>query len=197
VFTGADSVAVCILNVYNLERPDITQRASKLDFHPSSGGADFPLYSMEDSELTDFPDWAATSYEVANLQALSKVKFPITIVEADPTMSITEFPVPLGDRVECQVEFTIGIDILLFGEWKELKPYRKVTPREPDKTIWEILAEIFGVAVGTIILTVFLLIGIIGSGVAFYFLRGRAIIVIGMLWAGILFILWFMGVLGT
>lgn len=134
VFTQADDVAISVINVYNMERPYIAQAGKGILFEPEASGADFPLHSMADVEITDFPSWTAERYNLPNLKALSHVKFPLFVLEAQPT---TELPLDLGDRVECQVEFMVGIDVLVFGEWVKLKPYREVEWQPPGLTWWE------------------------------------------------------------
>lgn len=190
VFTGADDVAISIINVYNMERPFISQTGETVDFEPESGGADFPLHEVEGAEISSFPDWAADSYNLENLKRLSNIMFPLYVLEADPTtVSIIDWT-----RVECQVEFTIGIDILVFGEFVELKPYREVDPPDPDLTWWEMLMEALGGGLEVIYLIVFVLIGIIGTGVMLAKMKQNAIPAIVVLWAGILFLLWWLGV---
>ena len=190
VFTGADDVAISIINVYNMERPFIAQTGTTIDFEPESGGADFPLHEIEGSEISRFPDWAADSYNLENLQRLSNIKFPLYVLEADPTtVSLIDWT-----RVECQVEFTLGIDVLVFGEWRELKPYRGIEPPDPDLTWWEQFLEFLGVGLETVYMILFVLIGIIGTALAFWKMKRNAIPAILVLWGGILFLLWWLGV---
>ncbi len=191
VFTGANDVAISVINVYNMERPYIAQTGASLDFVPESGGADFYLHDIEGSKISSFPDWAADSYNLENLQLLSNVKFQLYVLEAQPTIvSIIDWT-----RVECQVEFTLGIDVLVFGEWRELKPYRDIEPPDPDLTWWEQFLEFLGVGLETVYMILFVLIGIIGTALAFWKMKRLAIPAILVLWGGILFLLWWLGVL--
>lgn len=190
VFTGADDVAISIINVYNMERPFISQTGTTIDFEPESSGADFPLHTVEGGSIGRFPDWAADSYNLDNLKTLSNIKFPLYVLEADPTtVSLIDWT-----RVECQVEFTLGIDVLVFGEWKELKPYRDVEPPDPDLTWWEQFLAFLGVGLETVYMILFVLIGIIGTALAFWKMKRLAIPAIIVLWAGIVFLLWWLGV---
>ena len=190
VFTGADDVAIAVLEVYNMERPFIAQNGASLDFEPEAGGAGFPLHSTSGGVISTFPDWAADSYNLENLQLLSTIKFPLYVLEAAPNIvSLIDYT-----RVECQVEFTLGIDVLVFGEWRELKPYREVEPPDPDLTWWEMLLESLGAGLEVIYMIVFVLVGIIGTALALLKLKQYAIPAIVVLWAGIVFLLWWLGV---
>ena len=190
VFTGADDVAIAVLEVYNLERPYISQKGASLDFEPETSGGGYPLYSVEGSTISNFPDWAADSYNLENLQRLSNVKFPLYVLDAAPNIvSLLDWT-----RVECQVEFTLGIDVLVFGEWRELKPYRDVEFPDPDLTWWEQVLESLGMGLEVIYMVLFVLVGIIGTALAFWKMKQYAIPAVIVLWGGILFLLWWLGV---
>lgn len=169
VFTGADDVAISVINVYNMERPYISQTGTTIDFEPESGGADYPLHSMEGSDISSFPDWATGSYNVENLRRLSNVKFPLYVLEADPTtVSLIDWT-----RVECQVEFTLGIDVMVFGEWRDLKPYREVEPPDPDLTWWDMVLEFLsGDFLDFILLLAWVIVGFVATIMIFRFVPG-------------------------
>lgn len=135
IFTGADDVAIAVIKVATTTLPVIDQEAEELDFFPKAGGQQIALYTMDDVRLADVPPWLEQDYVVENIERLQNVKFAIDIFEADP---IWEYVFPFGSqRVECQVTFTLSIDVMLFGEWKTLKPWEEYIPPDPDLTWWE------------------------------------------------------------
>lgn len=134
IFTGADEVAIAVIKVATTTRPVIEQKGDDIDFFPKAGGQQIALYTMNDVKLPDVPDWLEKDYVVENIEKLQNVKFAIDVFIADPIWQVVWFG---GYRVDCLVTFTLSIDVMLFGEWTDLKPWEEYIPPEPDLTLWE------------------------------------------------------------
>ncbi|MHA1812737.1 MAG: hypothetical protein ACTSYX_04800, partial [Candidatus Thorarchaeota archaeon] len=189
VFTSADETAVAVLNVYTSERPEIGQQGKKLDFDPEGGGYDLPLYTAEGQKVSSVPDWLQDEYAVENLKRLQTVRFPITVIEAAPT-TVSFFD---WSRVECQAVITLGIDVLLFGQWEELRPYHKVEPPEPDKTWWDMLQDWLEENSPSLMGILLLVIGLVFTVIVFRFVPDwrMKLVAVAVVW--LILLLWFAG----
>ena len=134
IFTGADEVAIAVIKVATTSRPVIEQKGDDIDFFPKAGGQQVALYTMNDVRLPDVPPWLEADYVVENIAKLQNVKFKIDVFIADPIWEVGWLG---GHRVDCLVTFVLSIDVMLFGEWKVLKPWEKYIPPEPELTLWE------------------------------------------------------------
>jgi len=161
---GADESAIAILSVRTQQKPVIAQLGDDIDFEPKAGGTDLALYSVEGTKLTNIPDSASSSYNIDNLRNLQIVEFAIDVIKADPAGNTIIHPA----RLDCQVDFTFDIEVLLFGMWTQLRPYVEYEPPDPDMDLidefwlWlESLVEdvvFFGLVIVGIALTIVVLI---------------------------------------
>ena len=174
VFTGADDVAIAVIKVSTTSLPVIDQKGEDIDFFPKAGGQQIALYTMDGARLPDVPSWLEKDYVVENIARLQNVKFAIDIFEADP---IWEYVFPFGSRrIDCMVTFTLSIDVMLYGEWKVLKPWEEYTPPDPDLTWWESLMLWIDSAMpdtlSFIMLIVWVIVGFVATIVIFRFVPG-------------------------
>ncbi len=168
IFTGADDVAIAVIKVATTTLPVIGQEGDKLDFFPKAGGQQIALYTMDDTKLPSVPSWLEKDYVVENIKRLQNVKFAIDIFTADPIM---EFGFFSQSRVECMVTFTLSIDVMLFGEWRTLKPWEEYIPPDPDLTWWEQFVEMMTGEdlISFILLMAWVIVGFIATIVIFRF----------------------------
>lgn len=185
IFTSGDEVAVAIINVYTVDVPVVAQKGVDIDFEPKAGGADFAIYSSDGEKMTSVPDWLQESYVLENFEKFSDIRFPIHVLSATPGND-------WGARVDCQVEFTIGLDVEVVGEWKQLRPWRDVVQPEPDKTIWEMLLEFLEDPFAFIGTVIWVIVGFVGTVLVLKFVPDPRFKLVGVaaIWGAVFIFGW-------
>jgi len=141
VFTNADNNIVWIAHIYTRE-PAVEQ--GSMEFIPTMGGSTFELTTVSKHPV---PQWLIDSGYQPEGELFEVVKFPIQILSGCPSYS---FP---GVRTESSVEFDIGFDVILIGEWKEVHPYLEGGLPDPPDLLGDLIAFLtlfFWVALGFI-----------------------------------------------
>lgn len=189
IFTGADDVAIAVIKVATTTRPVIEQKGDDIDFFPKAGGQQFALYTMDNDKLPDVPSWLEKDYIVENIEKLQNVKFAIDVFIADPIWQVAWGG---GYRVDCLVTFTLSIDVMLFGEWKTLKPWDEYIPPDPDLTLWEQFVnwveENAPGVLSFIMMMIWVLVGFVATIVIFRFVPGikLKLLATGIVWVVLL-----------
>lgn len=121
IFTTADESIVFFVNVYTR---DEIEKTGTMDVVPSAGGYDFDLTSIES---TPVPQWVIDSGYTTKSNLFRTVQFPLKVLSGAPYLSFIT-------RYESSATWDIGIDVILIGEWEQVKTTRvwKAGVDEPD-----------------------------------------------------------------
>jgi len=143
IFSNADNNIAYIVNIFNAEVP---QERGNMEYVGMAKGYNFPITSVSKHPV---PQWLIDAgYQPAG-ELFEVVKFPIEIMSGCPYFELIT-------RVESDITFTIGIDVILIGEWVQIKDWIDWELPEPEDQIWlivVILLAVVGVA-GTVLIVV-------------------------------------------
>lgn len=139
VFTDPDDVAVAILSVRTDGLPVKEQVGLELEFFPDAGGQDLPLTTATGSETYGATIPRQAGINVEGFNNLRIIKFPIHIITATPIGTSI-----FSGRIDCQAKWDFKVEVLLIGQWVELRPYAEYIPPTPEKPWWESLFDFIG-----------------------------------------------------
>jgi hypothetical protein len=130
VFQNANSSYACILDV---RTRDAATYVNPNDFvvDPSGGGYDVPLTPVDS---TTAPTWVTDAGYSGVISQLTTIKFPVHVVKAIPGSFAGFF------RGESEARMTFDIDVLLLGEWVQVRPWVAVTYPPVPPSLWEAIA---------------------------------------------------------
>lgn len=188
VFTDPDDVAVAIINVVTIEA-ETAQEAGGIEVDPEGVGFDCPYETIDGHDATvSFDESTKELINLENFKKAQDVRFPLVVQYAEPT----PFSPIDWRRVEAQFNWKFQIDVVVVGEWRELRPYHTVVPPPPDKTIWDLLAEALGIPVFLLCVIMLFVFMLLAGGLSFLFVKagGKYGIVAGA--AIFLFFVWLM-----
>jgi len=192
VFQGADSSIVAILNLRTKsDGVEILQKGKDLDFIPDAGGSDVELYTLGTG--AKLPTGVSDYYNEENLRKFQDVKFAVLVKKAEP---FGEQWSPTG-RVDCSAKITFELEVLLFGEWERMRPYKEVVGPPVDKTIWEVLADLVDniwAALMAPIGAIVVVVGVIGTIIVVTRVRGWLLLfAVVVIWIAVIFVLAMLG----
>lgn len=178
MFSTAEESICFFVNVYTR---DAIVKTGTMDVVPSAGGYDFDLTSIES---TPVPQWVVDSGYTTNANLFRTVQFPLKVLSGAPYLGVVPF-VDLGTRYESSATWDIGIDVILIGEWEQVKTTRvwKSGVDEPDDLSW-------------LIPYIVILVGLICTVVAGKFVGGNIpvlLLTIAVIWAVVVVILYSTG----
>ena len=145
VFSTAEESEAYIINVYTRE---LTLTEGDLEVVPTAKGADFPIVPIAE---VDAPQWLLDSGYTSNLRLFDIIKFPIQVLRGHAAIAYN----PLPYRIDAYSTFDIGLDIILFGYWEQVKDVRDWGwPEWPNlfRDLANALILIGGVVISVIIL---------------------------------------------
>lgn len=176
IFTNADEHIVFFVNVYTREA---VEKTGNMDVVPSAGGFDFDLTSIES---TPVPQWVIDSGYTTKSNLFRTVQFPLRILSATPYLGIVPF-VDLGRRYESSATWDIGIDVILIGEWEQVKTTR----------VWDAGIDIpppLEDLIAFLLLMAWVIVGFVATIVIFRYVPGMKmkLIAVGVVWAVLIFV---------
>lgn len=158
VFTAADDAIAFIIEVYTTDPASINNLQLN-DVEPAGGGKTIVTTTVE---TADIPDWILNSGYTGELTNFKRVKFPLKIIKMQPTN------VALIRQVEGQVTVWLGVDVLLFGHWNVISPYREdIPPDLPD------IPDLLGDLIAFLMQTAWIIGGFVIMVAVLYIAPGR------------------------
>jgi len=166
MFTTAAESIVFFVNVYTR---DAVEKTGTMDVVPSAGGYDFDLTSMAS---TPVPQWVIDSGYTTNANLFRTVQFPLKVLSGAPYLQVVT-------RFESSATWDIGIDLILIGEWEQVKTTRVWDAGVDEPEDW------FDAIIAFLLLIAWVIVGFAATIVIFRFVPGMKmkLIAVGVVWA--------------
>lgn len=146
VFQTADETRAYIINVYTREMTQFNiPLTGMMEVWPTAKGEDFPVDPLSSEPV---PQWILDSGYTKELKSFLEVAFAINVVKARPGGAWIF-------RAESQAQIAVGVDVLLFGYWEELRPYREY---DLFVTIWEMIQQYLVVVAGFVAMVILVVV---------------------------------------
>ena len=140
VFQKANSSFAAILDVVTHDIP--TTNGGTWTISPDASGFDLPLTSLS---TVPVPEWVSQMNYTDTISNLAIVKFPVSVVKAAPSSTFG------GWRVDGDLLLKLDIDVLLLGEWIQVRPWHATElpppPPNPFAAVGAALMVLFGLVV--------------------------------------------------